>query len=617
MPITWLQRGLALGATLAMVIAASAELAAGERVHGYALLGELKYPADFKHFDYVDPSSVKGGYVRQSATGGYDSLNPFILKGRSASGIGLIYESLLEGSLDEASAAYGSIAESLEIVDQNRGVVFYLRPEARWHDGKPITADDVVFSFDALKTRGHPFYRAYWSAVMKAEALGPHQVKFTLSDPKNRELPGIIGQLTVLPKHYYDSHDFEKTTLEPPLGSGPYRIAELDAGRSITYERVPDHWGKDLPTNIGRHNFDRIRFDYYLDQTVALEAFKAHEYDFRAENGSKSWATGYDFPGIRKGLVVKEQIRHENPTGMQGFVLNTRRPKLKERAVREAIAYTFDFEWSNTNLFYGQYTRTTSFFSNSELASSELPGGMELAILEKYRGRVPNEVFTTAYQPPKTDGSGKIRGNLRTAKKLLDAAGYAVKNRELVDPNTGEQLEVEFLLVDPQFERIVSPMIKNLSRLGIKSRIRIVDSAQYQNRLDQFDFDIVVSTFRQSLSPGNEQIDFWHSSKAEIDGSRNIIGVKDPVVDELIDLVINAPDRASLIAHTRALDRVLLWGHYVIPQWHIRSFRVAYWNKFSRPKIAPKYGFGFDTWWVDPAKAKALDAGVVTLKGSN
>ena len=605
------------GALFALTLAMAMSAAAGERLHGYSLLGELKYPPDFKHFDYVDPAAPKGGFVRQAAIGTYDSLNPFILKGQSASGIGLIYESLLERSLDEASASYGLIAESLEMVDGNRAVVFHLHPEARWHDGRPITSEDVVFSFDTLKTKGHPFYRAYWSAVPKAEALGPHQVKFSLNDPANRELPGILGQLTVLPRHYYAAVDFSKTTLEPPLGSGPYRVIKLNPGRSITYERVDDHWAGELPVNKGRHNYDRIRIDYYLDQTVALEAFKAGEYDFRSENIAKNWATAYDFPAVREGLVVTKEIRHEIPTGMQAFVFNTRRPMFRDRRVREALGYTFDFEWSNANLFYGQYTRTTSFFSNSELASRKLPAGRELELLEHYRGRVPDEVFTKEFAPPMTDGSGHVRGNLRTARKLLESAGYRVEDQLLIDPDSGRPMEIEFLLVQPAFERIVSPMIKNLARLGIEARIRIVDTAQYQNRIDSFDFDIVVSTFAQSLSPGNEQIDFWHSSTADVDGSRNIIGVADPVVDELIDLVIKAPDRESLIVRTRALDRILLWGHYVIPQYHIRKFRVAFWNKFGRPSVTPKYGLGFDVWWIDRAKAEALRAGMASLKQSN
>ena len=607
----------ALGVLLALTLGLAEAAAAGERRHGYSLLGELKYPPGFAHFDYVDPTAPKGGFVRRAAIGSYDSLNPFILKGRTAAGIGLLYDSLLEGSLDEASTAYGLIAESLETVDGNRAVIFHLRPQARWHDGRPITAEDVVFSFDALKTEGHPFYRSYWSAVPAAQALGPHRVEFTLSDPANRELPSILGQLTVLPKHYYDAVDFTKTTLEPPLGSGPYRVLELDPGRSITYARVEDYWARDLPVNRGRHNFDRIRFDYYLDQTVALEAFKAGEYDFRLENTAKEWATAYDFPAVRKGLVVTEEIDHEIPTGMQAFVFNTRRPMFRDRRVREALGYAFDFEWSNANLFYGQYTRTASYFSNSELASSGLPTGEEREVLERYRGRVPDELFTRAFAPPRSDGSGNIRRHLRAAGKLLESAGYRVKDGRLIDPDNGEPMEIEFLIVQPSFERVVAPMIRNLARLGIEGRIRVVDTAQYQNRLDGFDFDIVVSTFRQSLSPGNEQIDYWHSTTAEVEGSRNLIGIKDPVIDELIDLVINAPDRPSLVARTRALDRILLWGHYVIPQYHIRSFRVAYWNKFGRPGTTPRYGFGLDTWWIDGAKADALAAGIASLGRSN
>ena len=475
-----------------------------------------------------------------------------------------------------------------------------------------------MFSFDALKTDGHPFYRSYWSAVPEAQALGPHEVEFVLGNPANRELPSILGQLTVLPRHYYDAVDFTKTTLEPPLGSGPYRVLELDPGRSITYARVDDYWAGDLPVNRGRHNFDRIRFDYYLDQTVALEAFKAGEYDFRLENTAKEWATAYDFPAVRRGLVVTREIDHEIPTGMQAFVFNTRRPMFRDRRVREALGYAFDFEWANANLFYGQYTRTASYFSNSELASSGLPAGEERALLERFRGRVPDALFTTAFTLPRSDGSGNIRTpSARREESCWRAPATGSKDGRLIDPASGQPMEIEFLIVQPAFERVISPMIRNLARLGIEGRIRVVDTAQYQNRLDGFDFDIVVSTFRQSLSPGNEQIDFWHSSKAGVEGSRNLIGIKDPVVDELIDLVVNAPDRASLVARTRALDRVLLWGHYVIPQYHIRSFRAAYWNKFGRPGTTPRYGFGLDSWWIDGAKADALAAGIAALGRSN
>ena len=604
-------------ASLAWLGQGRAQTVIGERLHGYALFGELKYLPGFPHFDYVDPVAPKGGDVRRFAIGSYDSLNPFILKGRAPAAIGLLYDSLLEPSLDEASTAYGLVAEALEIQDDRRGVVFHLRPEARWHDGRPLTAEDVVFSFDTLKAEGRPFYRSYWRDVSAAEVLDRHRVRFALADPGNRELPGIIGQLLVLPRHHYHSRDFNKTTLEPPLGSGPYRILELDAGNSITYGRVVDYWGRDLPVNVGRNNFGTIRFDYYLDETVAFEAFKARQYDFRAESLSKVWATGYDFPAVRKGLVAKEKIPHSRPTGMQAFVLNTRRAIFEGRKVREALGYAFDFEWSNAHLFYGQYSRTTSFFSNSELASSGIPSDAELAILAGYRGRIPDEVFSAPYRPPATDGSGNIRKNLRRAQELLEAAGYSVEDGKLADPKTGALVEIEFLLVNPAFERVVAPMIGNLGRLGIEARMRLVDSAQYQNRLDNFDFDIVVSTFGQSLSPGNEQLDYWHSSKAEVPGSGNLIGVKDPVVDELIALIITAPDRESLIVRTRALDRVLLWSHYVIPHWHIQSYRVAYWNKFGRPAVSPEYGLGFDTWWVDNDKEQALASGMMELKRSD
>ncbi len=581
--------------------------------HGLSLHGGLKYGPAFTHFDYVNPDAPKGGTVRQSAIGTFDSLNPFILRGQSAAGIGLVYESLMTPSLDEPDADYGQIAESVEVADDISWVVFNLRPEARWHDGSPITADDVVYSFDILKTKGHPFYRAYYAAVERAEKLGPHKVKFVFRVGLNRELPKILGQLTVLPKAYYETHEFDKTTLEPPLGSGPYRIAELEPSRSITYGRIPDYWGQDLPVNRGTNNFDVIRIDYYRDRTVALEAFKAHEYDFRLENTAKVWATGYDFPAARQGFVIAEEIPHENPTGMQGFVFNTRRAIFQDRRLRRALAYAFDFEWTNANLFNGAYTRTTSYFSNSELAAQGLPSTEELALLEPFRDQIPDEVFTDIYQPPETDGSGNVRANLRSAKKLLEEAGWVIENGKLVHQGSGEPLEIEFLLVSPAFERIVGPLTQNLKRLGVASRIRTVDTAQYQNRLDQFDFDIVVSSFGQSLSPGNEQLDFWGSSKADIEGSRNLIGVVDPAVDALIEAIISAPDRAALVTATRALDRVLLWGHYVIPHWHIRTFRVAYWNRFGRPKVQPRFGLGFNTWWIDPDKDAALQRGEAAL----
>jgi microcin C transport system substrate-binding protein len=430
-------------------------------------------------------------------------------------------------------------------------------------------------------------------------------VRFTFGPGDNRELPLIVGQLPVLSRAYWSHRDFEKTTLESPLGSGAYRVEAVDAGRSITYRRVKDYWAARLAVSVGRNNFDSIRFDYYRDGTVALEAFKAGEYDFREENSSKNWATAYTSPAVRAGLIRKEEIKNEVPTGMQGFVFNTRRPIFQDARVRHALAYAFDFEWSNKNLFYGAYSRTRSYFSNSELASSGLPSAEELKILEPLRGKVPDEVFTQEYQPPTTDGSGNIRDGAREALRLLAEAGWTVKGQKLVNAR-GEPMQFEILIDDPTWERIALPFAKNLERLGITARVRSADPAQYEKRQDDFDFDMIVAVWAESLSPGNEQRDFWGSQAAGERGSRNLAGIKDPAVDRLIDLLIQAPDRAGLVARTRALDRVLLWGHYVIPHWHIRAFRVVYWDKFGRPAVAPRFALGFDTWWVDAQKETAL-----------
>ena len=581
---------------------------AARAVHAIAMHGDPKYGPDFKHFDFVNPDAPKGGEVKLSAIGTFDTLNPFTLQGDAAAGVGALFETLTTSSGDEAFTEYGALAQSIEFPDDRSWVAFTLRPEAHWHDGSAVSADDVIFSFETLTTKGHPFYRAYYASVDKAERIDDRKVKFTFKTGMNRELPLIMGQLAVIPKHYWEGRDFESPTLDPPLGSGAYKIKSFEPGRSIIFERQKDYWGKNLPTNVGQDNWDIIRYDYYRDETIALEAFKAGNYDFRQENSAKNWATAYDVPQVADGRIVKELIPNEIPTGMQGFIFNTRREIFKDRRVRQAVAYAFDFEWSNKTLFYGQYTRTKSYFSNSELASSGLPGGEELTILEKYRGRIPDEVFTTEYQPPATDGSGNIRANLRKAIEILKAAGWEIKDGKLANVQTAKVMEFEILLqlTSPAFERITQPFAQNLSRLGITAKLRSVDDAQYQNRLDDFDFDVVVAVFGQSLSPGNEQRDFWSARSADTKGGRNLIGVKDPVVDELIDLVIQAPDRESLIARTRALDRVLLWGHYVIPHWHIQAFRVAYWNRFSRPATSPKYALGFNTWWVDPQKDAAL-----------
>ncbi len=574
--------------------------------HGLSMYGNLKYGPDFKHFDYVNPDAPKGGDVRLAAIGTFDNLNPFILKGVAAAGIGQLFDTLTVSSSDEPFAEYGLIAESVQVPADRSWVAFTLRPEARFHDGSPITAEDVVWTFQTLKTKGHPFYRSYYAHVLKAEALGPRKVKFSFGPGDNRELPLITGQMPVLSKAYWQKHDFEKTTLEPPLGSGPYRVDAVDPGRSIVYRRVKDYWGAKLPVRAGQNNFDTIRYDYYRDGTVALEAFKAGQYDFREENGAKNWATAYNIPAVAQGLVKKEEIKNQVPTGMQAFVYNTRRPVFQDRRVRQALGCAFDFEWTNKNLFYGAYERTKSYFSNSELASSGLPGPEELKVLEPFRGRIPDEVFTKEYRPPVTDGSGDIRANLSQALALLKDAGWVVRGQRLVNARTGEPMRFEILLDDPAFERVTLPFVKNLERIGIGARVRTVDTAQYQNRMDNFDFDMTVAVWPESLSPGNEQTDNWTSERAGVPGSRNLAGIRDPVVDKLVELVISAPDRPSLVARTRALDRVLLWGSYVIPHWHIQSFRVAYWDKFDRPRISPKYALGFSTWWVDAKKEAIL-----------
>ena len=567
--------------------------------HGLSIHGDLKYGPGFSHFG----RAPKGGSVTLRAIGTFDNLNagalPFILKGVPAAGLGNTFDTLTVASTDEPSSEYGLVAESIETPADRAWVAFTLRAAARFHDGSPMTVEDVIWTFDTLRTRGHPLYRSYYAQVASVAKTGPRTVKFTFKGNENRELPVIVGQLPVLSKAYWTSHDFAKTTLQAPLGSGPYRVESLEPGRSITYRRVKDYWAAALPVNVGRHNFDTIRYDYYRDDVVALEAFKAGAYDFRAENSSKNWATAYDVPPVRDGRIRKEAIPNEIPTGMQGWVYNTRRAIFSDARVREALAAAFDFEWSNAHLFYKAYTRTRSYFSNSELASRGLPSEAELKVLAPFRGRVSDEVFRREYRPPSTEPGG-LRPNLIHALELLKQAGWVVRDMRLVNTQTGRPLAFEILLDDPNWERIALPFVKNLERLGVSARVRTVDSAQYEYRMKQFDFDMTVGLFSQSLSPGNEQVDFWASTSATTPGSRNLAGVRDPAVDRLIELVISAPDRPALIARTRALDRVLLWGHYIIPHFHITAFRVAYWNRFGRPAVSPKYDLGFETWWIEP-----------------
>jgi len=572
-------------------------------VHGVAMHGAPKYPAGFTHFDYVDPNAPKGGEIRLAETGGWDTFNPFTVKGEAPGGADLPFETLMVESADEPFSEYGLLAETIEFPADRSWVAFTLWPKARWHDGKPITADDVVFSFDILKTKGHPRYRFYYAAVDKVEKVSERKVRFTFKPGDNRELPLILGQLPVLPKHYWKGRDFAATTLEPPLGSGPYKAGPSETGRTVTWVRVKDYWGADLPVRRGQFNFDRIRYDSYRDTTVALEAFKAGEYDWRLEMEAKKWATGYqDWSALKDGRGLKEAFPNQRPAGMQGYVYNLRRPLFQDAKVREALALAFDFEWTNKTLFYGQYKRTASFFANSEMAASGLPGPKELEVLEPLRDKVPPQVFTAAYKPPETEGDGNIRANLRAAMRLLEEAGWTVQNGKLV--KDGHPFVFEILLVQPIWERIALPFARNLERLGIEANVRVVDTAQYKNRVDQYDYDMVVQVWGQSQSPGNEQASFWGSAAADAVGGQNLAGIKNPAVDALVAAIIAAPDRETLVARCRALDRVLLWNHYVIPQWHLGVDRVAWWDKFGRPDIVPAAGVRPLAWWSKDAAKK-------------
>ena len=574
--------------------------------HGISLFGDVKYGPDFTNFDYVNPDAPKGGTAKLYGIGGFDSLNPFIVKGSSPLVLRLLtYDTLMSQSLDEPSTEYGLVAETITWPDDFTWVEFKLRPEARFHDGTPITVEDVIFSFETLTKQGEPQYRFYYANVTKVEKTGDHKVKFTFSESGNRELPNIMGQLYVLPKHYWEGRDFAASTLEPPLSSGPYRIGEVDTNRSFTLVRVEDYWAKDLPVNRGYYNFDEMVWEYFRDQTVALEAFKAGTYDFRFEGSSKNWATAYDFPAFKKGYVVKELIPNKTGSGMVAFVFNLRLAKFQNRNVRQAIGMAFDFEWTNKNLFYGLYQRTRSYYEGSKLAATGLPSPEELAILEPYRDQIPPEVFTAEYNPPSTEGTS-LRRNLRAAQKLLKESGLKFKNGILYDPD-GQIFTIEFLLVSSSSEKFISPIVQNLKRLGIAANIRIVDSAQYERRIESFEFDIIRGGWPQSLSPGNEQREFFGSEAADRAGSRNVGGIKNPVVDALIERLIYATDRADLVTATRALDRVLQWNQYVIPNWYSADDRLAYWDKFGRPEELPLLTYAFHwIWWVDAEKAARL-----------
>ena len=608
----------ALGSAYSFSIAspANADTAATEPAwrHGLSLFGDVKYPADFKHFDYINPDAPKGGAVRQIAVGTFDNFNIAVsgVKG-SIAPIGQIYERLMEPSLDEVATQYGVLAEAAQHPADFSWVIYRLRKEARWHDGQPVTPEDVVYSLEVLK-KFSPMYASYYRHVVKAEKTGEREVKFSFDSPGNRELPQIVGELTVLPKHYWEGtdsqghkRDISQTTLEPPLGSGPYRIKDFNAGRTLTLERVKNYWGANLPARIGQNNFDEMRYEFFRDSTVALEGFKGDQVDWRIENSAKNWATAYDFPAVAEKHVLLEEFPNRSSGIMQAFVLNIRRAQFKDARVRNAFNWAFDFEEMNKQLFYGQYIRINSYFAGSDLASSGLPEGQELAILETVRDKVPAEVFTKPYQNPVGGNPDAVRTNLRESMRLLKEAGFEIKDHKLVDP-AGKPVAVEILVEDPSYERVALFYKPSLERIGVATSVRVVDEVQYENRKRNFDYDIIIDSWPESLSPGNEQREYWGSQAADAPGSRNTIGIKNPAVDTLIDRVIFAKDRAELVAATKALDRVLLWNHYVVPQWNYPKVRTARWDRFSHPAELPKYGLsGFPAlWWFDADKAAKI-----------
>ena len=602
---------------LPTVDTARAQTATGEVAwrHSLSLFGDIKYPADFKYFDYINPDAPKGGVARSISIGTFDNFNLAVsgVKGSIAPAVGLIYEALMARSQDEVGTYYGLLAEAASHPDDFSWVKYRLRKEARWHDGKPVTPEDVIFSINTFK-KYSPMYASYYRHVVKSEKTGEREITFTFDQPGNRELPTIVGELTVLPQHWWEGSDSEgrkrdisATTLEKPLGSGPYRIKDFVAARSVSVERVKDYWGSNLPVRVGTNNFDELRFEFFRDNLVALEAFKADQADWIVENSAKQWATAYDFPAIQEKRVVREEFPINDSGRMQGFAFNLRRDLFKDARLRRAFNYAYDFEEMNKQLFYGQYKRINSYFEGTELASSALPQGEELQILETVRDKVPAEVFTTAYANPVGGNPEAVRGNLRESARLLKEAGFEVRERKLVD-SAGKPVTVEILVQDPSAERIALFYKPSLERIGVTASIRTVDDAQYQNRLRSFDFDMIIDQWGQSLSPGNEQREFWGTQAAGQPGARNTIGIKNPAVDALIEKVIFAKDRATLLAATRALDRVLLWNFYVVPQFTYGFSRYARWDRFSHAEPMPKYGrSGLPSlWWYDADKAARI-----------
>ena len=584
--------------------------AAAEPRHGLSIFGELKYPAEFKNFDYVNPDAPKAGRLSMMGSGGattFDSFNNFIVKGDAAHGLDFLFDSLMARAMDETDSVYGLIAKSADVAADGNSVTFNLRSEAKFSDGTPVTADDVIFSFTALKEKGNPAIGLVLRDVATAEAPDKDTVRYTFKGALTRDLPLIIAGLPVLSKAYYTAHPFEETSLDKPLGSGPYIIKDFAPGTYITYKRREDYWAKDLPVNHGRYNFDELRYEYYRDRNVELENLKSGTFDYREEFTSVNWATGYDIAAVKDGRLIKDTLADENPSGAQGFFINTRRDKFKDLRVREALGLGFDFEWSNKKLFYGLYTRTASFFENSDMKAKGPPSKDELVLLEPFKDKLPAAVFGEPYSPPVTDGSGDNRDGLKKAHDLLTAAGYTQGTDRLLRNAKGETLDIEILIFDEAFDRVIQPYVGNLKRIGVNASIRRVDPAQYQRRIKSFDFDLTPERYSLRLTPGPELRSYWGTDSARMDGSQNLSGIADPVIDALIEKVTAAKSRTELVTATRAIDRVLRAGHYWVPHWYKPAHNVAYWNKFSRPATKPKYDIGvIDTWWIDSAKAAAL-----------
>ncbi|MGE0668565.1 MAG: extracellular solute-binding protein [Sphingomonadales bacterium] len=579
-------------AVLALLVAAP--VAAAAPMHGIAMHGEPKYKAGFSHTDYVNPDAPKGGRLVMSKAGSFDSLNPFIIRGNRADGVSLTFDTLMTRGLDEPFTLYGLIAESVEVPDDRSWVIFRLRPEARFHDGRPVTADDVIFSLETLRDHGRPNHHTYYSQVTRIEKLGPRAVKLSFGATADRELPMILGLLPVLPKHWFEGRVFDQPSLDAIPGTGPYKVETVSPGRSITYRRDPGYWGRDLPINRGRYNFDRVRFDYFRDDDMALEAFKAGSVDFRAETSPRKWASAYDGEALRDGRIVMRVLPNGLPAGLNGMVFNTRRPLFRDRRVREALVEAFNFEWLNEKLFYGAYARTMGIFDNSELSAPLEPGPDERRLADEL-GASDHPALRAPLRPPPRAGDGG-RANLARAKSMLDALGYRLRNGALADP-AGAPFRFEIMLDDPSNLRVAQQYARDLARLGIRAEPRLVDAAQYQERMTTYDFDMAVYFWGQSLSPGNEQAFYWGSAAADRPGTRNYMGVKDPLIDRLVERITAARTRAGLVTAARLLDRVIRAGVYVIPLYHLKGDRVAYWNRIAMPEVTPLTGYAFETWW--------------------